>query len=95
MHKLNDTEIEDIQNGKSILLDVRTIDEYNSGHAAYSVNIPLDVIEDIKIDKDKKIFVYCQSGNRSKIAEKALSKIGYDVVNVGGLYEAIDAIGEA
>ena len=95
MHTLKDTEITSIIDGKAILLDVRTPDEFEKGHAAYSINIPLDEIENFKADESKKIFVYCRSGNRSQMAEIILSRMGYEAANIGGLYEAIDAMGEA
>jgi len=95
MHKLKENEIKDIENGKAILVDVRTVDEYNNGHAAYAINVPLDEIPSVNLDKNKKLFVYCASGGRSQMAEMLLSQKGHDVVNIGGLFEAIDAIGEA
>ena len=95
MHKLKQSEIEDIQNGISALVDVRSIDEFNSGHAAYAINLPLNEIDTIKIDKLKKIYVYCASGGRSQMAESALTQLGYDVTNIGGFYNAVDTMGEA
>jgi phage shock protein E len=95
MHKLKDNEIKDIENGKAILVDVRTVDEYNSGHAAYAFNAPLDEISSADLDKNKRLYLYCASGGRSQMAAMLLSQKGYDVVNIGGLFEAIDAIGEA
>lgn len=95
MHKLKDNEIKDIENSKVILVDVRTVDEYSSGHAAYSLNVPLDEISNSYLDKNKKLYVYCTSGGRSQMTEMLFSQKGYDVINIGGLYEAIDVIGEA
>jgi rhodanese-related sulfurtransferase len=95
VHKLSKTEIDDIQSGKSILIDVRTEDEYYLGHAKNTKNIPLDKISDIKIDKSKKIFVHCVSGNRSNMAESILRKMGYDAKNIGGLNDAAEATGKA
>ena len=53
-----------------IILDVRTEEEYASGHIPNAINIPNEVIGSEEIpelpDKDQLILVYCRSGNRSK-----------------------------
>lgn len=73
----------------AVLLDVRTPEEYAAGHIAGSRNLPLQVItgvEDEIPDKTTPVFVYCQSGGRSRRAAAFLEKIGYDKVeNIGGL----------
>lgn len=73
----------------SILLDVRTEEEYNSGHIEKSINIPLQRIEDsLKIinDKSTPIYVYCRSGARSTSATALLTSLGYsNVINIGGI----------
>lgn len=73
----------------SVLLDVRTEDEYRSGHIGGSKNIPLakiDNAENLLHDKSAPIFVYCQSGGRSRSATSKLRKMGYtEVYNIGGI----------
>jgi phage shock protein E len=75
------------------LLDVRTPDEYASGHLQGSVNMPYTSIRE-KIgttvpDKQAQIFVYCRSGRRSSIAEQTLTQLGYtNVVNLGSFRAA-------
>ncbi len=73
----------------SILLDVRTSEEYNEGHIEKSINIPLDNINEIvNIIKNKntKIFVYCYSGGRSSTATNIIKNLGFtDVNNIGGI----------
>ncbi len=67
-----------------IVIDVRTKNEYDSGHVVGSINIPYDEInENINLAKDKPILVYCQSGRRSSIAYTALEKLGYEVFDLG------------
>ena len=55
-----------------ILLDVRTAQEYASGHIPGAVNLPNETITSEAIqqlpDKEQLILVYCRSGNRSKQA---------------------------
>lgn len=73
-----------------IIIDVRTEDEYNESHLVGSINIPYDEIDqNTNLDKEKLIFVYCKSGNRSSIALKNLSNLGYNVYNLGS-YSEID-----
>lgn len=71
------------------IIDVRTISEYASGHIENAMNIPLDkigTIEDTITDKNKKIIVYCRSGNRSREAAEKLLKLGYtNVYDMKGL----------
>jgi rhodanese-related sulfurtransferase len=81
------------------LLDVRTIQEYKSGHLRDAVLIPLQVLnknlDKLKQDKKKKIIVYCRSGNRSVAASRILEKNGFTPLNVkGGLIQLIAAKAE-
>lgn len=67
-----------------VIVDVRTKEEYNESHIKDAINIPYDEIdENIEIDKDKVIFVYCKSGNRSGIAYNTLKSLGYTVYDLG------------
>lgn len=73
-----------------VLLDVRTKEEYDTGHIKDSILIPVDVLEEQAIeslkDKDATIFIYCRSGNRSKTATKILLNQGYkNVYDLGGI----------
>lgn len=75
-----------------VLLDVRTVDEWNSstGHLRNAILIPFqDLQRHInKLDafRDRLIIVYCRSGNRSGRAARLLSDSGFNAVNlVGGI----------
>jgi len=71
-----------------VIVDVRTREEYNESHIVEAINIPYDEInESIKLDKNKLIFVYCKSGNRSSIAYNTLNDLGYNVYNLGAYSE--------
>ena len=74
---------------QAILLDVRTPEEYGGGHVPGSRNLPLQQIEKITSIAEKKdtpLFVYCQSGARSRQAANLLERMGYENVNnIGGM----------
>jgi phage shock protein E len=78
---------------KPLMIDVRTEAEWNKGHIEGAIIIPYDVIGE-KLgtsakDKSMRIYVYCRSGRRSKIAKGNLEKLDYkDVVNLGSLEDA-------
>jgi len=71
-----------------ILVDVRTREEYASGHISSAVNIPLAVIDSTLPTDDRSalIIVYCASGRRSAAAKKTLDDLGFTrVVDFGGI----------
>ena len=72
-----------------LVIDVRTKDEYDSGHLEGALNIPHDVIGPkigaVTEDKDREIVLYCRSGRRAGVALDALKALGYtNVTNAGG-----------
>ena len=71
----------------SQFIDVRTAEEYSSGHAARAVNVPLDTLP-AKIDtieKNEPVYFICQTGNRSRKAAVMLKEAGFNnVLNVTG-----------
>ena len=80
-----------IDTGEVFLLDVRTQEEYNEGHISGSTLIPVQELEAKlnELPKDKKILVYCRSGNRSATASEILVKKGFhQIFNMhGGITE--------
>lgn len=73
-----------------LLLDVRTPAEYQNGHVAGALNIPVDVLREklSLLDKSKNIVAYCQAGLRGYIADRILSQYGFRVLNVTGGYKS-------
>ncbi len=70
-----------------ILLDVRNPDELKTdGKIPGSLLIPLNQLPNKidKLDKNKKILVYCRSGTRSVSASRLLSSLGFKVYNIKG-----------
>ena len=80
---------EEINADTASLYDVRTEEEYADGHfEGAKLHDVQDINQGIYPDepKDRKIYVYCRSGNRSSQATKALEKAGFtNVVDLGGL----------
>lgn len=74
---------------KIVWIDVRTTEEFNSGHIEGALHIPYEKIgkeisKHVK-DKNAEIKVYCKVGGRAGIAKKTLDKLGYkNVTNAGG-----------
>jgi NADPH-dependent 2,4-dienoyl-CoA reductase/sulfur reductase-like enzyme/rhodanese-related sulfurtransferase len=80
----------------ALVLDVRNVNEYEEGHIAGSLNLPLDELR-FRLDelpRSVRIHIHCRSGFRSHLALRILNENGYeDVVNVTGGYMAILAEG--
>jgi len=71
-----------------VIIDVRTKEEYDDGHLVDAINIPYDEIDEtIDINKEKIIFVYCKSGNRSKYAYEVLKNLGYTTYDLGAFQD--------
>lgn len=73
-----------------VLLDVRTVQEYQQEHVANSILIPVQElesrIEELEVLKSKKIIAICRSGNRSNRAAAILHDHGFEAYNmVGGM----------
>ncbi len=80
-----ETKDEYMKGSNTVLVDVRSDDEYKEGHLSDAINIPYDsILEGAKesgiIDMNTKIIVYCKSGKRSSIAASELSKAGYKYI---------------
>ena len=77
-------------NAYSVMIDVRTDEEWRAGYIEGAIHIPLSEIkkniENYEISKDEEILLYCRSGNRSGRAKVILDELGYtDVTNIGGI----------
>ena len=75
-----------------VLLDVCEKEEYDEGHIPGAILIPHGEIseraEEVIINKDVQILVYCRSGRRSKIAAEALLELGYtNIKEFGGIID--------
>lgn len=78
----------------SVLLDVRTEEEYGIAHAAGAVLLPQEDLEamdegeilDVLPDLDAPVLLYCRTGRRAALAAVKLEELGYTrLYNLGGL----------
>ena len=82
--------VEYLRNG-AMLIDVRSLNEFESGHILQAYNMPLDRI-DVLVpsavkDKNKVLLLHCSTGVRSGLAKKKLEEMGYKNVFNLGSYE--------
>lgn len=87
------SKVEKVKNAE-LLIDVRSVEEYNSGHLDGAINIPHDQIQtklnEIGKYKDGSVVLYCKSGRRAGIAQEVLKNNGFtNVVNAGGYSELV------
>ena len=87
------------------ILDVRTPREFDTGHLKGAENVNLQApdfqaqIEALSeqgvIARDRPVYLYCRSGNRSGMAARMLREMGFsDAYNIGG-YATLKANGTA
>lgn len=82
------------RDGSVTLLDTRTPREYGMGHADGFINIPVDELRErlSELDKNKPVYVMCQSGLRSYIASRILTSRGFDAYNFAGGFRFYSAV---
>jgi Rhodanese-related sulfurtransferase len=69
------------------LIDIREPYEYAHGSIQSAKNIPMGQLLTAPtkyLEKNQKYYIMCQSGGRSSNAVAALTRAGYDVINVRG-----------
>jgi phage shock protein E len=75
----------------AMVIDVRSSNEFESGHIIQAYNMPLDKIEVMAHstvrDKNKVLLLHCSTGMRSRLAQKKLVDLGYKNVFNLGSYE--------
>ena len=76
----------------AIIVDVRTPEEFYSGHIQNSINIPLQSLsQEINSlqQKNKPVIAVCLSGGRSSMAVGILKKAGIESYN-GGAWSSLE-----
>ncbi|WP_068984957.1 rhodanese-like domain-containing protein [Lysinibacillus xylanilyticus] len=78
-----------IEQGRALnLIDVRELDEVESGHIPGIIHVPLGLLEFRmhELNKNEPYVIVCRSGVRSGNATRFLESRGFDVSNmVGGM----------
>jgi len=78
-----------IKDKDAVLIDVRSVVEYQEGHINGAKSYPVTtILNDIETeyDKDTYLIVYCRSGSRSKTAAQGLIELGYkNVYDLGSI----------
>ena len=74
-----------LQRGDDVaVIDVREPNEWNLGHIPGAVHIPRGVLEsgiEPRVPRERKVVLYCASGNRSLLAGDTLHAMGYTNVS--------------
>lgn len=80
-----------------LYVDVRTPEEFASGHVAGAVNIPHDQMEarwrEIAAHQGDSVVVYCRTGRRSGLAIDVLREKGFARLENGGGFDQLAARG--
>jgi len=77
----------------ALVIDVRSVEEFRSGHVPDAINIPLGELREslprrVK-DKNRLLLLHCLSGGRSAMARQQLKSMGYaNAFNLGSLARA-------
>ena len=84
----------------ALVIDVRSLEEFRSGHVPNALNIPLgELRESVPLrvkDKNQVLLLHCLSGGRSGIAQQQLKGMGYpNVFNLGSLARAQQIVASA
>ncbi len=68
------------EKGDLVILDVRTVSEYESGHLEGAINIPVEELSQrlSELNPSDEILVYCRTGNRSTSAVRILKSNGFE-----------------
>ncbi|RTZ71511.1 MAG: rhodanese-like domain-containing protein [Gammaproteobacteria bacterium] len=74
-----------INHEDAVVVDVRSIAEFNKGHIVNAINIPLNglgkQLQQLEKYKERPIIIACKSGSRSGMAAKMLMKKGFEKVH--------------
>jgi rhodanese-related sulfurtransferase len=91
LYMTNVNKSSDTSAAPDLIIDVRSTDEWNSGHSDTAVNIPLDTlgarISEVEAYKDKSVVVVCRSGARAGAATAMLKSNGFSNVKNGGAWQ--------
>src|SRR5919201_4280234 len=83
--EVDPAEVREQASNGAVLVDVREVDEWSSGHIPGAKHVPKSYlesrIEGAAPDRSQHVILYCQSGNRSAFAADTLmQQLGYENV---------------
>ena len=88
--------LDETRSGKAVLLDVRTIEEWEGGHFSGAVHLPLDQIaasnsqSDLEsLDPSKCIYTYCARGIRATTASEKLESLGFRAIPLQSTFKKL------
>lgn len=74
----------ELESGEAQLFDVREQGEWDAGHLTQAKLVPLSALdggaEPEGVDKDKKTYLHCRSGQRVMMAAPLLESMGFSEV---------------
>lgn len=80
-----------VAKASGVWIDVRTPEEFRSGHLQGAINIPVQNIREaitaVSSDKNAPLHLYCRSGRRVEVALQELKALGYTNITNHGGYE--------
>jgi rhodanese-related sulfurtransferase len=83
---ISSDEARKILNFGGVVVDVRTTEEFESGHAPGSLHLPLHILPMVakeRLPEHRTLLVCCASGARSFVAVEHLRRMGYQAENLG------------
>lgn len=90
------SELSPENNASTIVIDVRTPEEYAAGHVDGAVNLnvedPTFLANVSTLDPAGTYLVYCRSGNRSAYAKQIMDELGLNVLD-GGAFTSMQDLG--
>lgn len=86
------------QSPGTVIIDVRTPEEFNSGHVQGALNIPVEssdfATQVAALDPTTTYAIYCRSGNRSAVATAQMGTMGYmHLYDLEGGFADLEAAG--
>lgn len=84
--------LEEYMNLRScVLIDVRTREEFRSGHLLHAQNYPFEMIDEWEnnLPRNRTLIFYCSHGGNSAQAARRLGLLGYHTASLIGGYQAM------
>lgn len=81
--------LKEISLNKTNIIDIRSLFQYQLDHIPTAINISYQALKsnpEKYLEKNKKYYIYCQSGHSSNNLVITLNQLGYTTVNIKGGY---------